>query len=407
MVVYEIFIRSFRNSSGDGIGDLRGIIQALDHIQSVGADAVWLTPIFPSPSFHGYDPTDLFSVNPVYGSVQDLKELAGELHSRSMKLILDLPLHHTSVLHPWFSERPELYIWASPQDDLNERRPWDGGFVWHRDPRGHYRGFFGPCTADLNYENPKVLKEAKKVIEFWKGMGVDGFRVDAAKHFFKDHGRNVELLRELGFGDESVLEVWDEPEVVGSYAEVSGVFNFSVWGALKASIAERSPQHLYHALIKTSSLLKRLWHFLSSHDTSRICSEIGEEGALFALSVISTLPGNLVVYYGDEICMKGIYDPHHPEDVSDPFPWCESMCCRGTALWKSPRHNLPHSGSSLQRRGEFLERFKEIIRVRKERGFCEGEIEELEMRGRILRYEIKGVEVIQDFSSLKTEMRRG
>ena len=191
-VFYEIFVRSFNDSNGDGIGDFNGITQKLDYLQELGVTAIWLMPIFPSPSYHGYDVTDYYDVNPQYGTMDDFKTLVEEAHKRDIRIIIDLVINHTSDKHPWFKEAKkdpnspyrDWYIWS--KTDPKYLGPW-GERVWHSSTSGFYYGIFEAFMPDLNYKNPAVTDEMKKVASFWlKDIGVDGFRLDAAKHLIEE-----------------------------------------------------------------------------------------------------------------------------------------------------------------------------------------------------------------------------
>ncbi len=419
MIVYEVFVRSFRDLNGDGIGDLRGILDSLDYLEDLGADVLWLTPIFPSPSYHGYDVTDYFNVNPLYGSLDYFKEFMENVHERGFKLILDLPLNHTSSLHRWFLERPEYYIWADDKTDINQRRGWDGAFVWHPSDRGYYYGLFGSCMPDLNYSNPEVVERALEIVRFWTAMGVDGFRFDAAKHIYDDHDKNIEFWRKVSYEIRSmntdailVAEVWDSPDVNLEYSRILGyTFNFHVFGSLKKSVIESNPWSLKSALEETQDLLVYSFNFISNHDVNRIASDIPDERRrLMAFSLLLSLPGVPVLYYGDELGLPGVYDPSFPEDVVEPFPWYETLCGVGQTRWKSVRFSKPFHGFSVEyqsaHENSFLKKVKELLSFRKENEWIEkARLEDLKIEGSKLSYRLAGKEeldFVHDFLNLTT-----
>ena len=190
-VIYQIYPRSFQDSNGDGIGDLRGIIQRLDYVQQLGVDIIWLNPIFDSPNDdNGYDISDYFSIHPEFGSMNDFKELLDEVHSRGMRLILDVVLNHTSDEHPWFiqSSQPEVneysdyYYWRKGKDGgpPNNWPSFFGGSAWEYVPArdAYYLHLFSKKQPDVNWENPGVRKAMEDVLRFWLDMGIDGFRMD-------------------------------------------------------------------------------------------------------------------------------------------------------------------------------------------------------------------------------------
>ena len=185
--VIEIYPRSFQDSDGDGVGDLRGVLARVDHLVELGVDAVWLSPFYPSPfADGGYDISDFTGVDPRLGTVADVRALADELHARGMALLLDLVPCHTSIEHPWFREQPERYVWAD--GPVNNWRAAFGGPAWSRDGRTGrwYLHSFFPEQPDLDWRRPGVVEAMQQVVRFWVGHGADGFRVDAidrvAKH---------------------------------------------------------------------------------------------------------------------------------------------------------------------------------------------------------------------------------
>src|SRR5690242_10578188 len=159
-VIYQIYPRSFQDSNGDGIGDLPGIAQRLDHVTRLGADAIWLSPIYPSPNADfGYDVSDYKAIAPEYGTLDDFDDLVSAAHNRDLKVILDFVPCHTSTEHPWFRERPDFYFWADSPP--NNWRATFGGSAWELDPETgrYYLHSFFPEQADLNWRNPEVRKE--------------------------------------------------------------------------------------------------------------------------------------------------------------------------------------------------------------------------------------------------------
>jgi maltose alpha-D-glucosyltransferase/alpha-amylase len=209
-VFYEVYLRAFFDSNGDGHGDLCGLMERLDYLQELGVDCIWLLPIYPSPlKDDGYDIADFYGLHPTYGSLLDFKQLLEMVHARSMYLILDLVLNHTSDQHFWFQqarqsrESPyrDYYVWSDTDQKYQEARilfldtessnwTWDetaGQYYWHR---------FYSCQPDLNYENPSVRAEMLNVMKFWLEVGVDGFRVDDVPYLFERDGTQCENLPE-------------------------------------------------------------------------------------------------------------------------------------------------------------------------------------------------------------------
>ena len=209
-VFYELYVRAFYDSNGDGHGDLRGVIQKLDYLVNLGVDCIWLLPLYPSPlKDDGYDIADFYGVLAEYGALDDLKLLITEAHQRGLRVIMDLVLNHTSDQHPWFqaarssrnSPYRQYYVWSDSDQKYSQTRiifvdtepsnwSWDeqaGQYFWHR---------FYACQPDLNYDNPAVQEEMIRVMHFWLDLGIDGFRADAVPYLFEREGTNCENLPE-------------------------------------------------------------------------------------------------------------------------------------------------------------------------------------------------------------------
>jgi alpha-glucosidase len=185
-VVYEIYVRSFADSDGDGLGDLAGVRSRLPYLADLGVDAVWLTPFFPSPGAdHGYDVSDYTGVDPLFGSLDDFDALVADAHALGLRVVIDLVPNHTSIAHPWFREHPDYYVWT---DEPNNWLSVFGGPAWTFDEeRGRwYLHLFAPEQPDLDWHNPAVRREFEAIYRFWLDRGVDGIRVDVAHGLFKD-----------------------------------------------------------------------------------------------------------------------------------------------------------------------------------------------------------------------------
>src|SRR3989440_3378019 len=189
--VYQVYPRSFQDSDGDGVGDLRGIERRLDHLSWLGVDALWLSPIYPSPlADTGYDVADYTDVDPVYGGLEALDSLLAAARERGLRVLMDLVPCHTSIEHPWFREHPDWYIWSGRDGPANNWRASFGGIAWSPDPyergRGWYLHSFYPEQPDLDWRNPEVVAAMQGVLRFWLERGVDGFRLDALDKLVKD-----------------------------------------------------------------------------------------------------------------------------------------------------------------------------------------------------------------------------
>jgi len=336
-VCYEVFVRSFYDSNGDGIGDLRGLTQKLDYIAGLGAACVWLMPVAESPSYHGYDVTDYDKIEPDYGTNDEFKAFVAAAHQHHIRVLVDLVLNHTSSEHPWFQE--------ALRDTASPHRSWyrwsrAPGNNWHKSPvrDEYYFGLFWSGMPDLNYENPAVLEEMKRVARFWlDSMHVDGFRLDAVRHLV-EVGNEVsntpgthQVLRDFGQYVRSIApqsytigEVWDNPDVILTYYpdQLDAYFAFPISEALMEAIRTGKAG----GLIPTVQQFQRAepaWRwapFQRNHDQTRTMTALGNDmaGAKLAATILLTLPGVPFVYYGEEIGMTG---DKPDERLRTPMQW--------------------------------------------------------------------------------------
>ncbi len=351
-IVYEIFIQSFRDSNGDGIGDLQGVISKLDYIKDLGANAIWLMPVHPSPSYHKYDVVDYYNIHSDYGTMKDMDMLIKELHKRDMKLIMDFVVNHTSSDHPWFvessqsetSEFHNYYVWRNYEevkDEINKATTSldsDNVMQWHEGPlqNERYYGFFWKGMPDLNFDNPNVREEIYKIGKFWIKKGVDGFRLDAAKHIYPDDRIDDTRLFWEEFSAKMraykqdlkiVGEVWSSPDVLATmFKGLPSLFNFQLAKAVPDLINSgqingfiKSYQTIQNAYATAGVSLEDAI-LLNNHDMNRIKSELQQDTqkAKLAISMLMTLPGTTYLYYGEEIGMLGTKPD---EQLREPFIW--------------------------------------------------------------------------------------
>ncbi|MBI4817810.1 MAG: DUF3459 domain-containing protein [Deltaproteobacteria bacterium] len=360
-VFYEVFVRSFKDSNGDGIGDLRGIIEKLDTLNDgnsttssdLGVDALWLMPIHPSPSYHGYDVTDYQAVNPQYGTLSDFDELIQEAHRRGIRIILDFVLNHSSSEHPWFVDARSsstaahraFYSW-SPVSRAGWQRPWDGAPVWHRTGTGWYYGLFWSGMPDLNLGNPSTEQAMTEAARFWLARGVDGFRVDAARYLFESadgrlyarpetHAFIQRLRRNLS--DEYpaalfVAEAWADLEEIETYYgqgdEYQLAFQFDLSDAIKASVHDSVKANLNQSSAAFVTAFPDQGYgapFLSNHDQPRVMRQLDglAPRARLAAATLFAMPGTPFLYYGEELGMQG-GPASRDEDKRTPMRWTSS-----------------------------------------------------------------------------------
>jgi len=240
-IIYQIYPRSFADSNGDGIGDLNGITARLDYLAELGVDALWLSPISPSPDVDfGYDVSDYVDIDPKFGTLADFDRLLAEAHRRNIHIVLDLVLNHTSDQHPWFQEsrqsrasaRRDWYIWRDPAPGGGKPNNWQsvfGGSAWQWDPhtRQYYLHLFYKEQPDLNWRNPEVRQAMLDVFRFWLDRGVDGFRLDVFNMYFKDAGfrSNPPKPGLRGFDRQQHIYDHSQPEMFPLLAEIRAILD--------------------------------------------------------------------------------------------------------------------------------------------------------------------------------------
>jgi alpha-glucosidase len=374
-VVYEVYPRSF--------GDLRGIADRLEHIKWLGADAIWLAPIYASPGADmGYDVSDHTAVAPALGTLDDFDALLAAAHRRGVRVLLDLVVSHTSIEHPWFREHPDFYVWDDGPEPPNNWIASFGGPAWTRDERSGrlYLHSFYPEQPDLDWRNPAVREAMGDVVRFWADRGVDGFRVDAVDRLVKD----LELRDDPASREPFPLPVHpdqqtfdlvhsrDAPEIdlaLAALREAAGELPMIAEVYLPADRARRYLRHfdaafafdLLHApwnrdaiaaAIERSLAVGRPAWVTSNHDFSRVASRWGERNARAAAVLLFTLGGIAFVYQGEEIGMADGAAPDPPADrfgrdaFRTPIRWEEVEAQRGVP-------------------GSMLELVRELIDVRR------------------------------------------
>ena len=349
LVVYQIYPRSFKDSNGDGVGDLRGIISKLDYIKSLGANAVWLCPVFKSPQCdNGYDISDYRDIDPLFGSMTDMEELIAEAHEKGIKVIMDFVANHTSSEHEWFRrarssrEDPyhDYYYWA--EKPLNDWRSVFGGSAWEYNEatKEYYLHSFAVGQPDVNWNNPKVREEYKAIVDFWVEKGVDGFRCDVLDRISKDFEKNIEAngphlheyIREV-FGRDHLLGLYTvgeaettEESILATCGqdrrELKSVFQFSHLTVGRKGRYTPAP----HSLDEVKEILVSWQNFTAKHDllyvlltdnhdrpwfNSRVGNdrELRYESATDIATMVFLLKGIPFIYEGQEIgCANSHFD---------------------------------------------------------------------------------------------------
>ena len=403
-VIYQIYPRSFKDTTGNGIGDLNGVIEKLDYLSdSLGVDAIWLSPFYPSPmADFGYDVADYTDVDPLFGDLATFDELLAQAHRRGLKIIIDLVPNHTSDQHPWFIEsrssrespKRDWYIWADPKPDGSPPNNWlsvFGGLAWEWDEATgqYYLHSFLKEQPDLNWRNPEVKAAMFDVVRFWLERGVDGFRVDVAHYIMKDpemrdnppniegkapfyrpHGDYDTQIHLYDKGHPDVHAVYREfRQILDAYSAESPrvaigeihIFDWEEWASYYGQNLDEFHLPFNFSLLNVdwraqevrqavdsleAALPPGAWpnYVLGNHDEPRLASRYGSAQARIAAMLLLTLRGTPTLYYGDEIGMTDVFIP--PEEQLDPYgrhvPGWGRDRCRTPMQWNAD----PNAGFS-------------------------------------------------------------
>jgi alpha-glucosidase len=357
-VGYEIYLRSFSDSNGDGVGDLAGITQRLDYLHELGVDLLWITPFYPSPMYdYGYDVADYCAVDPLFGSIEHFDKLLAEAHRRNLRVVIDIVPNHCSIQHKWFqravddptSKYRDYFIWRKPPDDGGPPNNWRscfGGRPWSIEPKTgeYYLHLFLPEQPDLNWRNPAVQDEFTQILQFWLDRGVDGFRIDVAQALVKDEELRDNVQNRVTALDAPRWEQWDAFDHLHDIGQVETLEIFKQWRSLLEThdailIGETyvTEPSAFAAMLPGDGLHRGFWFkpmFIdwdadqirevlseplaavesassiswvsSSHDDSRPATrfgggDVGRQRALAFSTLLFCLPGLPFLYQGEEL----------------------------------------------------------------------------------------------------------
>lgn len=401
-VFYEIFVRSFKDSSSgpnanDGIGDFDGITEKLDYLNngkndgsSLGVTGLWLMPIFPSPSYHGYDVTDYQGVHPDYGSMESFKRLLAECHKRNIRVILDLTLNHCSSEHEWFKQasKPDgqtrdWFVWADAAPA--KQGGAYGGSPWHKLGGKYYYGIFSKGMPDFNCSNPDVTDALHELSRFWlQDVGVDGFRLDAIRHLIEVDGKQentpethewIKGYRKFIKGAKpeamTVGEVWDSSANAAKYVgdELDMVFEFALAQATLDSINAGNADTLRKAYAEVAGAypLNQYGSFLTNHDQTRVMNVLKHDPAKarVAATLLLTGPGVPFIYYGEEIGMTG----DKPDELlRTPMQWSDGANAgfSGVKPWQRENKDAGalNVANQLADPGSLLRHYQSLVALR-------------------------------------------
>ena len=378
-VIYQVYPRSFRDTNGDGIGDIRGVIEKLDYIASIGVDAIWLSPFFKSPmKDFGYDISDYRDVDPIFGTLEDFDELVALVKKHGLKIMIDQVLSHTSDQHDWFKEssssrensKADWYVWADPKEDGSEPNNWISIFggkawTWHEARQQYYMHNFLQSQPDLNYHCDKLRAQILEEMEFWLKRGVDGFRLDAINFCYHDKQlrdnppKPIEERTGRGFSadnpyaaqyhhhdntqEENIGFLEDVRKLLDSYPGAVALGEINSENSLKTLAEytqgqsrlhmgynfelladEFSPQYIKDTINDLESVIDEGWPCwsVSNHDVMRVVSRWGkgqdeDKFAKMILAMAASLRGTLCVYQGEELGFTEAEIDYH--QLQDPF----------------------------------------------------------------------------------------
>lgn len=402
-VLYQIYPRSFYDQNNDGIGDLKGILQKLDYLNDgkgggLGVDGIWISPFFPSPMVDfGYDVSDFYGVDPIFGTLADFDRLIQEAHKRGIRILIDLVLNHSSDEHPWFIEsrkskdnpKSDWYIWVDPKEDGSPPNNWLSvveGSAWSyaEEREQYYYHSFYKAQPDFNWYNPEVQEEMRKILRFWLDRSVDGFRLDMLNFFAYDRSLQDNPLQkvtskvdlegrlELEYQKYDAIYSKDRPENFEFVKIIRSTLE--EYGSHYTTIAEVGGIHKLDKLIQTATSYahgKELLHMsytfaplsnrlnarylaeiielteqyirdgwpcwsLANHDVSRLLTRTGSlEKTKALLAMLLTLRGTPILYYGDELGMPD-YEIQSKEEIQDPFGFHNFPAYKGRDGCRTP-----------------------------------------------------------------------
>lgn len=349
-VFYEVFVRSFDDSNGDGKGDLDGLIAKLDYIHDLGADAIWLMPVFESPSYHGYDTTDYETIEHDYGTNADLQRLLAEAHQRGIRVVIDYVMNHTSSQHPWFldsasstsSPKRNWYVWSATNPGWTQ--PWGSNPTWYLLNGGYYYGVFWSGMPDLNFRTPEVKAEMFRIGREWLTKGVDGYRLDATRYLIEDgpgagqydtpetHQLLKDFSADMGAAKPDAVLIAENTVDTATLAkyDADGVmnFNFPLASAIVEGVNSGNTTRITSTLREMLAVIPPGTidaPFLTNHDQTRLATVLGsDQGKLRnAAAILLTLPGAPFIYYGEEVGLQN-GPTSADESKRTPMPWSPS-----------------------------------------------------------------------------------
>lgn len=389
--IYEVFVRSYADSNFDGIGDFKGIENKLEYIKDLGFTAIWLMPINESPSYHGYDVTDYFKVNPDYGTLEDFKSLLAKASTQGIDIYMDLVINHSSNEHEWFKKALKG---ESPYKDYYVFNTKKGNY-WHPASNGkNYFGYFSPSMPDLNLKNEAVKAKIKEIASFWCNMGVKGFRLDGALHYYRTDEYNyaganyvmgVSFIQELNTYMQSInpdfniiVEAWDKYlGYAQTFRSGASPIDFDLSELILDTASSSSSSKFFYTI---ETMYKKYASysqdyvpvpFIKNHDMDRLASTAGftnDVNQKMAAEILFSMPGSPIVYYGEELGMKGIRangaNNQYDETVRLPYVFEDESQTSWTTDYNNYNSSIQNVSEQLANQNSILNTFKRLLNVR-------------------------------------------
>ena len=409
-VCYQIFPISFSDSSGDGVGDLRGIAENVDYLsETLDVDCIWLNPFNPSPSYHKYNVTDYYGIDSEFGTMEDFDHFLDTMHEHDIVVLMDLVINHTDFNHPWFQASREgdeqyrdWYVWHDFDTSDVEYPSMDG---WYRYGDSYYFASFWDRMPELNFQHNPVREEIKAIATYWLELGIDGFRIDAARHIHDRNEyptgtdfrqKNIDWFLEFNDHIKSVnedaimlSEIWlNSSAVIGRYYEgMDTTFNFQTAENILDAVRSTRENSLVADLVEARENYRNTREdfvdsiFLSNHDQTRVMTALdhNEAKAKLAANILFTLPGVSWVYYGEELGMSG---DKPDESIRQPFKWDDGSPYNtegqpgGIHDWNDHNRTLKGVEDQLQNEASMLNHYRELISLKKDHAaLADGSIE--------------------------------
>lgn len=392
--IYQVFVRSYADSNNDGIGDFKGLEAKLDYIKDLGFTAIWLMPIHPSPSYHGYDVTDYYGVNPDFGTLDDFKSLLKTSGEKGIDIYIDFVVNHSSSEHPWFKAalnndaKYKDYYRFSNSSSSNYWRGKLGG--------GYYYAYFSESMPDLNLSNQNVINEINNITKYWIELGVDGYRLDGALHYFRTDELNSKLgnysstgvqfistlseyARSINPDFNIIVEAWDTSPigVAPTFRAQASPIDFTISDVICGTAQTVNSTSFFFQLDSAYSEYAKYDKeyvpaaFLKNHDMDRLASWPGFskiETQKMAVEILLSLPGSPIVYYGEELGMKGIRangaNGQYDETVRLPYVFGDSYETSWVKDYNKYNSSIDNAYKQLADSNSLLNTYKTLLVLR-------------------------------------------